>query len=65
MREMQATSFRRMPIVEMGRDGVIEVKSRETVVGYWVPRDEWAKIEGELVVAALRRGDVTYDAPSP
>ena len=62
MKQVTKTAFRDMPSVELGRDGVLEVVSHGTVVGYWVPRDEWARIEAELVVAALRRGDVEYDS---
>ena len=55
MREMQATSFRRMPIVEMGRDGVIEVKSRETVLGHWVPQGQRAAFDERVSVVAILR----------
>jgi len=44
VREMQTTEFRRLPLVELGRDGVIRVTTRGTVVGYWVPRDDWRTI---------------------
>ena len=45
MKRVTKTAFRDMPSVELGRDGVLEVVSHGTVVGYWVPRDEWKKVQ--------------------
>jgi hypothetical protein len=61
MRQEQMTGFRRLSLLELARNGIIKVLSRGEVVGYWVPRDEWGRIEAELVLAALRRGDVTEE----
>jgi len=44
MRRISKTDFRNLSSVELGRDGVLEVVSHGTVVGYWVPRDEWVRM---------------------
>jgi len=68
MKEMTATKFRRLPLIEWGRNGAVGVRSRGTVVGVWTPRDEWkhglisARCHREALedIAALdeRSGDV-------
>ena len=52
MKEMSATKFRRMPLIEWGRNGAVGVRSRGTVVGVWTPRDEWKR---ELVLTRCYR----------
>ena len=44
MKQVTKTAFRDMPSVELGRDGVLEVVSHGTVVGYWVPEGEWQRM---------------------
>ena len=52
MKRVTKTAFRDTPSVELGRNGVLEVVSHGSVVGYWVPRDEWAF--GSLVLRLLK-----------
>ena len=48
MKRVTKTAFRNTPALELGRDGVLEVVSHGTVVGYWVPRDEWERVQHAL-----------------
>ena len=57
MKRVSKTEFRDMPSVELGRDGVLEVVSHGTIVGYWVPRDEWAYMQAEWDRLRMEAGE--------
>jgi len=56
MEHISKTEFRKLSSVELGRDGVLEVRSHGAVVGVWVPRSEWKRrlIECRLYREALQ-----------
>jgi len=41
MHEISKSEFRKMSSVELGRNGLLAVRSHNAVVGVWVPRAEW------------------------
>ena len=45
MKRESVTEFRRKTLIEWASGEVIEVTSRGAIVGYWVPRDEWARMQ--------------------